>query len=116
NEGPRTDNGDGDHSDEMKPSVVAPGAGIVSADGDPTSDGRNYKVLNGTSMATPCVSGVCALIRQANPALSPLQVRAVLQNTAEHFIPSVKGGFRSYPQSNDPNYDPGSGWGEADAY
>src|SRR5262249_32628343 len=116
NEGPRTDNNDGDPTDEMKPSVVAPGAGIVSADGDPSSDGRNYKVLNGTSMSTPCVSGVCALILQANRNLSPLQVRSILQNTAEHLIPSVKGAFRTFPASNDPNYDPGSGWGEADAY
>jgi len=116
NEGPRTDNNDGDPTDEMKPSVVAPGAGIVSSDGDPTSDGRNYKVLNGTSMATPCVSGVCALILQANRNLTPLQLRTLLQNTAEHRIPSVKGGFRSFPPSNDPNYDPGSGWGEPDAY
>ena len=67
-------------------------------------------------MATPCVSGVCALILQANPSLTPLQLRDILQNTAEHRIPSVKGGFRSDAQSSDPNYDPGSGWGEADAY
>jgi hypothetical protein len=116
NEGPRTDNADLDHTDEMKPSVAAPVAGIVSADGDVTSNGRNYKVLSGTSMATPCVSGVCALILQANPSLTPLGLRTILQNTAEHFIPSVKGGFRSYVLSTDPNYDPGSGWGEADAY
>lgn len=116
NEGPRTSNGDADPTDEMKPNVVAPGAGIVSADGDFTSDGRNYKVLNGTSMSTPCVSGVCALILQSNRNLQPLELRTVLQNTAEHFIPSVKGAFRTFPASNDPNYDPGSGWGEADAY
>src|SRR5262249_52421591 len=100
----------------MKPNVIAPGAGIISADGDFTTDGRNYRVLNGTSMSTPCVSGVCALIKQANPSLTPLQLRTILQNTAEHEIPSIKGGFRSFPASNDPNYDPGSGWGEADAY
>jgi hypothetical protein len=116
NEGPRTDNGDATHVDEMKPSVLAPGAGIVSADGDVTSDGRNYKVLNGTSMSTPCVSGVCALVLQANPSLTPLQLRSILQNTAEHFVPSVKGAFRSYAASSDPNYDPGSGWGEVDSY
>ena len=116
NEGPRTDNGDQDHSDEMKPSVVTPGAGIVSADGDVTTSGRNYKVLNGTSMSTPCAAGVCALILQANRGLHPLELRGILQNTAEHFIPSVKGPFRTYANSNDPNYDPGSGWGEADAY
>lgn len=116
NEGPRIDDGDGDHRDEMKPTVVAPGAGILSADGDPTSDGTRYKGLSGTSMATPHVAGVCALIRQANPTLTPIQVRAILENTAEHFIPSVKGNRPNDPYTVDANYNPGCGWGEVDAY
>ena len=61
-------------------------------------------MLNGTSMSTPCAAGVCALILQANRGLHPLELRSILQNTAEHFIPSVKGPFRTYANSNDPNY------------
>src|SRR5439155_25131938 len=119
NEGPRASDGDADHLDEMKPSVVAPGAGIVSADGDPTTDGTFYKVLNGTSMACPHVAGVAALIKQANPALTPLEIRTILQNTAEHNIPSVKNGGVDRPNDPfgvDPNYDPGCGWGLVDVY
>lgn len=118
NEGPRTSDGDADHFDEMKPSVVAPGAGIISAFGDPTTDGSDYQQLSGTSMATPHVSGCAALVLQANPNLTPLQVRSLLQNTAEHNIPTAKatGDRGQDPFGLDANYDPSCGWGLVDAY
>lgn len=117
NEGPRLDDGDADHLDEMKPSVVAPGANIQSASGDFTSDGGAYHSLSGTSMATPHVAGVCALLRQANPGLTPLQIRSILQNTAEHFIPTSKAiQPPNDPFGVDPNYNPACGWGLVDAY
>jgi hypothetical protein len=118
NEGPRDDDGDADHADEMKPSVVAPGAGIISAFGDPTTDGSAYQQLSGTSMATPMVSGCVALVLQANSSLTPMQVRAILQNTAEHNIPSAKatGDRGQDPYGIDVNYDPSCGWGLVDVY
>lgn len=116
NEGPRADDLDGDHLDEMKPSVVAPGANIMSADGDPATDGGAYQLLSGTSMATPHVSGVVALLLQMNPSLTPLQVRDILQNTATHDVASFKGDRPNDPYGLDPNYDPGCGWGEVDTY
>lgn len=116
NEGPRADDGDADHLDEMKPAVVAPGAGILSANGDFTTEGGAYVGLSGTSMSTPHVAGVCALLRQADPSLGGLDARAILQNTAIHAIPSVKGDRPDDPFGIDPNYDPGCGWGLVDAY
>ena len=41
-----------------------------------------YHTLSGTSMASPETAGVVALILQADPALTPAQVRMVLQITA----------------------------------
>lgn len=116
NEGPRLDDGDTDHLDEMKPDVVAPGDGILSADGDFVSDGGSYRSLSGTSMATPHVSGVCALLLQAKPDLTPLEMRSILRNTAEHNVVSVKGDRPNDPFGLDSNYDPGCGWGLVDVY
>jgi hypothetical protein len=82
-----------------KPDLVAPGVGIESLS-DPLSafytskapyllDGtvpRSYKPylsLSGTSMATPVVTGSVALMLQANPALTPNAIKAILQYTSQ---------------------------------
>jgi serine protease len=49
----------------------------------PGSD--SYALYNGTSMATPHVSGVVALMLQAEPSLTPDQVTQILQSTARPF-------------------------------
>lgn len=116
NEGPRLDDGDGDRFDEMKPSVCAPGAGILSADGDFLGDGTGYHGLSGTSMATPHVAGVAALVRQANPALPASAVKRILENTAHHGIGTQKAARAGDPFGVDPNYNPADGWGSVDAY
>ncbi len=56
--------------------IAAPGSQIWST--ALQSLGYQYRTLSGTSMASPLVSGVAALIASANPALSMLQVRSVL--------------------------------------
>jgi hypothetical protein len=82
-----------------KPDVVAPGVGTASLS-DPNSalyssksryllDGTvptaylPYLSMSGTSMATPVVSAIVALMLQANSALTPNLVKAILQYTAE---------------------------------
>jgi subtilisin family serine protease len=117
NEGPRLADGDSDHLDEMKPAVLGSGTGIMSALGDPTTNGRMYHHINGTSMATPTISGVCALILQAHPGLSPDDVRRILEDTADHRTDHGK----QAPSASDPfgvdaNYHPSWGWGEVDAW
>ena len=60
-------------------------------------DYNGYAFLNGTSMATPHVSGVAALIWSANPSWTNRQVRAALNTTAQDLGPS--------------GYDTSFGWG-----
>ncbi|MEU5725725.1 S8 family serine peptidase [Micromonospora sp. NPDC047738] len=62
-----------------KPDLVAPGAGVLSA-----YPGGGYTTLDGTSMATPQVAGVVALMWSANPALvgDLARTRRILLDTA----------------------------------
>lgn len=62
-----------------KPDLVAPGAGVPSA-----FPGGSYATLDGTSMATPQVAGVVALMWSANPALvgDLARTRRILLDTA----------------------------------
>jgi type VII secretion-associated serine protease mycosin len=58
-------------------SVAAPGVGVEAA-----RVGGGYLIGDGTSPAAALVSGVCALVRSRFPALTPAQVRDVLERTA----------------------------------
>ncbi len=68
------------------PDVVAPGVGITSARSlqgtpVPTSPSGFYSAKSGSSMATPHVTGVAALLLEANPDLSPDDVMDILTAT-----------------------------------
>jgi len=82
-----------------KPDLVAPGTRIVSlerasnylvttypvlhVDTGNVNNKSRYMVLTGTSMATGVVSGTVALMMQANPGLTPNQVKAILMYSAQ---------------------------------
>ena len=92
NSGPRESDNDDDDWDELKPDLVAFGSGIYSASaatgtsfpGTPRPEADNsYESKDGTSMATPMVSGVVALMLQADPSISPVEVKDILRNSSE---------------------------------
>ncbi|MRG87486.1 S8 family serine peptidase [Salinibacillus xinjiangensis] len=56
--------------------VVAPGVGIVSS-----YLNNRYVKMNGTSMAAPYVSGLLALLKEANPTLNAVQLRNKLHHS-----------------------------------
>ncbi|HEY4571311.1 MAG TPA: S8 family serine peptidase [Kribbella sp.] len=62
---------------DNKINLAAPGEGVYS-----TVPGGGYKQLEGTSMASPHVAGVAALLRSVDPKLTPAQVRARLAQQA----------------------------------
>ena len=134
--GPRRDNNDGNPYNEMKPDISAPGTNIIQAEAFYASSscynrlpgqdasGNGYSGRgSGTSYATPAVSGVIALMIEANPDLDPLEIREILRLTAERkeTLSSAdgegveEGPWATYPEL-DPYWNRHFGWGMADAY
>lgn len=108
----------------QKPDISAPGCYITSSvssfceekhPNDPaisddrarfTAHGRTYawRADSGTSLSSPIVAGIIALWLQANPTLTPQDIKGVLRRTARHPDPTL-----SYPNAL-------YGYGEIDAY
>ena len=83
---------------ELKPDIIAPGWAILStalkqnlnASGAPVSPyailDNTYTLMSGTSMSSPCVAGLAALVKQKYPGASPFEIKARLMNTADPFL------------------------------
>lgn len=63
-----------------KVDIGAPGSGIFST--LPNSAGNSYGSYNGTSMATPHVTGACALYASTHPGSSAATIKAAILNSA----------------------------------
>lgn len=95
----------------LKPQVVAPGVAIRSA---VISDTNAYGALTGTSMSTPHITGLVALMLDAAPCLlgDYATLGDLIMRTARP-IAYATGGTPSPGPGNVPNY--ATGWGEIDA-
>lgn len=109
----------------QKPDIVAPGTFVASSfnsfyeeenlDNKEVTEcnykffdynGRRYSwsIMSGSSMSTPVVTGIIALWLEANPNLSPQDIKDIFKRTARHPDPTL-----SYPNAI-------YGYGEIDAY
>ncbi|HSS20704.1 MAG TPA: S8 family serine peptidase [Pyrinomonadaceae bacterium] len=90
----------------LRPSLVAPGVSIVSLRGSGVSNVTGaegligpdsqrlgptelpyYTTANGTSFSAPQVTGTIALMLEANPSLTPAQIKDILQRSATPLPP-----------------------------
>ncbi len=81
----------------IKPDISAPGVNVISS-----VPGGGYGSSSGTSMASPHVNGVIALMYEANPDLSVEQVKEIIFSTAFNL--------------GSPGEDNQYGWGMIDAF
>ena len=73
------ENGDVNQPGLIRPDISAPGANITSLNYQTTN---NYIEMDGTSMATPCVAGVLAMLLEANPELTPAELDSIIELTS----------------------------------
>ena len=71
-EGPTEEN-------RVKPNIAFIGSSVMAPD---FNTGTGYTSKSGTSMATPGAAGLAALMYQANPDISPFDVRNIMQETS----------------------------------
>ncbi|WP_100333321.1 cell wall-binding repeat-containing protein [Bacillus alkalisoli] len=93
--------GPGPYAGDLKPDIAAPGVNIRSS-----VPNNGYESWNGTSMASPHVAGVAALLRSVDASLSVDELEEIMN---EHAVPLTD---TQYP--NSPNY--GYGRGLVNAY
>jgi subtilisin family serine protease len=68
--------------DLLKPDITAPGVDIVAAVAPGPHRGDNFDVVSGTSMSSPHVAGLAALILGKHPDWSPASVKSAMMTTA----------------------------------
>ena len=67
--------------DLLKPDLMAPGQDILAAV-SPSIGGKNFDLYSGTSMSSPHVAGLAALLKDLNPKWSPMMIKSALMTTA----------------------------------
>jgi subtilisin family serine protease len=70
----------------LKPDVIAPGQDILAGVAPPNNSGRLFDLYSGTSMSSPHVAGLAALLKEVNPKWSPMAIKSALMTTASDVL------------------------------
>lgn len=106
NMGSFSSRGPGPVADILKPDVTAPGINILAGstpDAVNSVAGEFFAFLTGTSMSTPHVAGVAALLKEAHPDWRPAAIKSALMTTAYQEVTLADGTTPAIP------FDFGSG-------
>lgn len=98
----------------LKPDIAAPGQGIIAAVAPPGNGGLDFASYSGTSMSSPHVAGLGALLTEMHPDWSPMAIKSALMTCGTDLLsgpdPFAQGaGFVNPTCSGDPGlvYDHG---------
>jgi subtilisin family serine protease len=87
--GPSTTTG----GDIMKPDITAPGNDVVAAVAPPSNHGRSWDFYSGTSMSSPHIAGIGALLKAAHPTWLPSEIKSALMTSASDTVSSASNPF-----------------------
>lgn len=69
-------------ADLLKPDLIAPGQDILAAVAPPGNNGKDFDLYSGTSMSSPHVAGLAALLKNLHPDWSPMAIKSALMTSA----------------------------------
>lgn len=70
------------NGDLLKPDIIAPGQDILAGVAPPNNSGRLFDLYSGTSMSSPHIAGIAALIKSAHRDWSPARIKSAIMTTA----------------------------------
>lgn len=86
--------------DIIKPDITAPGVNILAGN-TPTAllgaPGQLFQAISGTSMSSPHIAGIFALIKQAHPEWSPAMAKSAIMTTARQDVTKEDGSTPADP-------------------
>ena len=65
----------------LKPDIIAPGQDILAAVSPVGYGGNTFDLLSGTSMSSPHIAGMAALMKELRPNWSPMMIKSALMTT-----------------------------------
>jgi len=68
--------------DLLKPDVIAPGQDIIASVAPPANGGLSFNIYSGTSMSSPHVAGLAALLKNLHPEWSPMMIKSALMTSS----------------------------------
>ena len=76
--------------DLLKPDVIAPGQDVLAAVATAAQQNLDFNVLSGTSMSSPHVAGLGALLKQLHPDWSPMAIKSALMTSGTDVLDGPK--------------------------
>ncbi|NUS00514.1 MAG: S8 family peptidase [Kribbellaceae bacterium] len=70
------------NGDLLKPDIMAPGTNVLAATTAFSAAGGEYAFMSGTSMATPHIAGIAAVLKSKHPTWSPMAIKSAMMTTA----------------------------------
>ncbi|NIK61009.1 S8 family serine peptidase [Kribbella shirazensis] len=70
------------NGDLLKPDIMAPGTNVLAATTAFSAGGGEYAFMSGTSMSTPHIAGIAAVLKSKHPTWSPMAIKSAMMTTA----------------------------------